>query len=120
MMAPHYQIVVERPGAMDELSVLCDPAGGGVDRAGLAWRVREAIFQQLWLTVRVEVSRSGRAAQRGQGGAGSRPPPRLAGPLSGACRGASGRPTSPSASSAAAARGQVCLEVAAVAAAERK
>src|SRR5690242_8787090 len=26
-VAPHYQLVVERPGAMDELTVLCEPTG---------------------------------------------------------------------------------------------
>ena len=33
--APHYQLVVERTGAMDELTVQCEPAGSDVDPARL-------------------------------------------------------------------------------------
>ena len=36
--APHYQLVVERTGAMDELTVQCEPAGPGVDPATCARR----------------------------------------------------------------------------------
>jgi phenylacetate-CoA ligase len=42
-VAPHYQLVVERPGAMDELTVLCEPAHAGVDAAALPARIQAAL-----------------------------------------------------------------------------
>src|SRR6476469_11089807 len=33
--APHYQLVVERAGLMDELLAQCEPVGSEVDSAGL-------------------------------------------------------------------------------------
>ena len=52
-MAPHYQLVVERPGALDELTVLCEPAAWDVDRAALGDRVERALHERtgLWMTV---------------------------------------------------------------------
>ena len=34
-VAPHYQLVVERSGAMDELTVQCEPVSDEVDAAAL-------------------------------------------------------------------------------------
>ena len=41
-IAPHYQLVVDRPGDMDELTVQCEPADGA-DAAGLAAAVTNAL-----------------------------------------------------------------------------
>lgn len=49
-VAPHYQLIVERPGQLDELTVLCEGKG-----ANLASRVKEAIREQVGVTVRVLV-----------------------------------------------------------------
>ena len=40
-VAPHYQLVVERAGAMDELTVQCEPADADVDPARLRPRVEQ-------------------------------------------------------------------------------
>ena len=40
--APHYQLVVERTGAMDELTVQCEPADAEVDSADAAARTSSA------------------------------------------------------------------------------
>ena len=48
--APHYQLVVERTGAMDELTVQCEPAGDA-DRASLrvtVERVLQAVNEVLY------------------------------------------------------------------------
>ena len=54
-VAPHYQLVVERPGAMDELTVLCEPLSEGVERATLVGRIRQAIQREAGLSVTVQV-----------------------------------------------------------------
>ncbi len=53
-VAPHYQLVVERPGAMDELTVLCEPTAP-VDSAGLAHRIQYALREATGLTMRIEI-----------------------------------------------------------------
>src|SRR5207247_28100 len=45
-VAPHYQLVLERPGTMDELTVQCEPAAGGVDRTELRARVEHALHER--------------------------------------------------------------------------
>jgi phenylacetate-CoA ligase len=52
--APHYQLVVERPQQLDEITVLCE--GDGAD---LADRVRHAIREQIGVTVSVDVRAPG-------------------------------------------------------------
>jgi len=42
-LAPHYQIVLERPGALDEMTVVVEPAPGTGDAAGAPARLRERI-----------------------------------------------------------------------------
>jgi phenylacetate-CoA ligase len=42
-IAPHYQLVVERPGTMDELTVQCEPAAAALDRAALQARAEQAL-----------------------------------------------------------------------------
>jgi phenylacetate-CoA ligase len=50
-VAPHYQLVVSREGAMDELTVQCEPAYDSVDAAALESLLRE----HLGIRVKVEV-----------------------------------------------------------------
>jgi phenylacetate-CoA ligase len=54
-VAPHYQLVVERPGALDELALLCEPARDGLDRFALHARLAHALHQQLGLTIAVRI-----------------------------------------------------------------
>jgi phenylacetate-CoA ligase len=54
-VAPHWQLVVERPRTMDELTVRCEPAAGACDRAALEARVREALREGTGITVAVEL-----------------------------------------------------------------
>jgi phenylacetate-CoA ligase len=49
-VSPHYQLIVERPEHLDELTVLCEGRG-----ANLASRVKRAIREQVGVTVRVLV-----------------------------------------------------------------
>jgi phenylacetate-CoA ligase len=54
-VAPHYQIVIERSGALDELSLLCEPAREDVDRERLRARLHHALRDETGLTIRIEV-----------------------------------------------------------------
>jgi phenylacetate-CoA ligase len=65
-LAPHYQLVVERPGTMDELTVLCEPADGGADRGELAERAGHALREATGLSVAVELTEAG-AVPRSEG-----------------------------------------------------
>jgi phenylacetate-CoA ligase len=53
--APHYQLVVERPDDLDELTIHCEPAGEDVDRPALRAAAEEALRQHLGIRVRVDV-----------------------------------------------------------------
>jgi phenylacetate-CoA ligase len=53
-VAPHYQLVVERPDALDEVTVLCEG-----DADDLADRVRTAIRERIGVTVTVHVKAPG-------------------------------------------------------------
>jgi phenylacetate-CoA ligase len=64
--APHYQLVVERTGAMDELSLQCEPADATVDTTALLARVGRVLHDQLGIRVRVEVLACG-AVPRSEG-----------------------------------------------------
>ena len=55
-VAPHYQLVVERPGSLDELTVCCEPTGSA---DGLAERVRAAMRHAIGVSVRVSVLAAG-------------------------------------------------------------
>lgn len=57
--APHYQLVVERIGAMDELTVQCEPAGPEVDRDSLRRTVEGVLRKQLGIRVRAAVLEPG-------------------------------------------------------------
>lgn len=54
-VAPHWQIVVDRPGAMDELTVRCEASAEGTDRDALRDRIRQALHEGTGLTMTVEV-----------------------------------------------------------------
>src|SRR5207249_7819616 len=54
-VAPHYQLVLERPGALDELTLLCEPVRDGLDRELLRSRLQRALHEQAGLSVTVQV-----------------------------------------------------------------
>jgi phenylacetate-CoA ligase len=58
-VAPHYQLIVERPEHMDELTVLCEPADASVDRAALAERVEVLLHEHTGIRIAVEVAEPG-------------------------------------------------------------
>jgi phenylacetate-CoA ligase len=64
--AAHYQLVVERSGAMDELTVQCEPAGAEVDPASLRTDVERVLREHLGIRVRAEVLERG-AVPRSEG-----------------------------------------------------
>jgi phenylacetate-CoA ligase len=49
-VSPHYQLVVDRPGQLDELTLHCEGKG-----MNLAARVKHAIREQVGVTVRVQL-----------------------------------------------------------------
>ena len=54
-VAPHYQLVLDRPAAMDELTVVCEPASEAADVEALRARVSRAIHDALGITVHVQI-----------------------------------------------------------------
>jgi phenylacetate-CoA ligase len=57
-VAPHYQLMVDRPGTTDELTVLCEPAGDEVeeaDRADLRLRLERVLLAETGITIAVKV-----------------------------------------------------------------
>ena len=62
-IAPHYQLVVERPANLDEITVHCEPTGSP---EGLADRVAQAIRNEIGVGVTVEVLEPG-AVPRSEG-----------------------------------------------------
>jgi phenylacetate-CoA ligase len=54
-VSPHYQIVVDRPETLDELSVVCEPASADLDPERLRAQAAHALRQATGLTIRVEV-----------------------------------------------------------------
>jgi phenylacetate-CoA ligase len=65
-VAPHYQLVVERSGGMDELTVQCEPVSGDDDPSRLEADVGRALREQLGIRVVVEVLARG-AVPRSEG-----------------------------------------------------
>ena len=57
--AAHYQLVVERNGAMDELTVQCEPAEADADPTSLGATVERVLHEQLGIRVRVDVLERG-------------------------------------------------------------
>ena len=64
--APHYQLVVQRTGAMDELTVQCEPADSEVDPAVLRAAVERVLHDRLGIRVRADVLEPG-AVPRSEG-----------------------------------------------------
>ncbi len=58
--APHYQLVVERTGAMDELTVQCEPVDSSVDPASLRKAVERVLHDHLGIRVRADVLELGK------------------------------------------------------------
>jgi phenylacetate-CoA ligase len=54
-VAPHYQLVVERPDALDELTVHCEPSEDGIDRHALRARIRHALHERTGISIAVEL-----------------------------------------------------------------
>jgi phenylacetate-CoA ligase len=65
-VAPHYQLVVERPGALDELTVHCEPRGDGIDLGDLHARVAHALRERTGVSITVELLDPG-AVPRSEG-----------------------------------------------------
>jgi phenylacetate-CoA ligase len=57
--APHYQLVVDREGTMDELTVQCEPAGPDVDAAALRTAIERVLREHLGIRVRADVLEHG-------------------------------------------------------------
>jgi phenylacetate-CoA ligase len=53
-VAPHYRLVLERPGPLDELTLECEPAGE-LDRQALATRIAERLREHTGLRIAVDV-----------------------------------------------------------------
>jgi phenylacetate-CoA ligase len=54
-VAPHYQLVVERPGAMDEVTVHCEPLSTEVDTEILQTTVETVLREHTGIRITVEV-----------------------------------------------------------------
>jgi phenylacetate-CoA ligase len=65
-LGPDYQLIVERRGALDALTVACEPAEDGVDREELSARVGAALHADTGLTMSVELMAPG-AVPRSEG-----------------------------------------------------
>jgi phenylacetate-CoA ligase len=65
-VAPHYRLVVERVGAMDELTVECEPAAGAGDRADLRERLERRLREHTGIRIAVSIVEPG-ALPRSEG-----------------------------------------------------
>jgi phenylacetate-CoA ligase len=66
-VAPYYQIVLDRPRAMDEMTVLCEPVRADVDRTELQGRLEHALQAETGLSMVVQVlPRDGVARSEGK------------------------------------------------------
>jgi phenylacetate-CoA ligase len=65
-VAPHYQLVVSREGAMDELTVQCEPASPEADAGALGVMLENLLREHLGIRVTVEVVAMG-AVPRSEG-----------------------------------------------------
>jgi phenylacetate-CoA ligase len=54
-VAPHYQLVLERPEALDEVTIHCEPVEAAANREELAARIQHAIRERIGVGVDVEV-----------------------------------------------------------------
>jgi phenylacetate-CoA ligase len=58
-VAPHYQLVVERPDTLDEVTVHCEPLEDGADAQTLAAQLQHAIRERIGVAVTIEVKAPG-------------------------------------------------------------
>ncbi|MBV9169618.1 MAG: phenylacetate--CoA ligase [Chloroflexi bacterium] len=58
-LTPHYQLVVERPGPMDELTVLCEPVAASDNSDTLAHRLQHALREATGLTMHIQLCQPG-------------------------------------------------------------
>jgi phenylacetate-CoA ligase len=58
-VGPHYRLIVERPGDMDEVSVECEPADSAIDRAALAERLEVLLRDHTGIRIPVSVVEPG-------------------------------------------------------------
>jgi phenylacetate-CoA ligase len=58
-VAPHYQLVVERTGALDELTVQCEPLSASVDVAALRSTAEKVLREHTGIRIEVEVLEPG-------------------------------------------------------------
>jgi phenylacetate-CoA ligase len=58
-VGPHYQLIVERPAEMDEVSVECEPASTEIDRAALAERLEVLLRDHTGIRIPVSVVEPG-------------------------------------------------------------
>jgi phenylacetate-CoA ligase len=58
-VAPHYQLVVERPGAMDEVTVHCEPVSPEVDTEVLQTRIETVLREHTGIRITVELLEPG-------------------------------------------------------------
>jgi phenylacetate-CoA ligase len=56
-VSPHYQLVVERRGPLDQLTVLCEPAGA--DRDALRARLQSLLRDHTGIRIAVELTDAG-------------------------------------------------------------
>jgi phenylacetate-CoA ligase len=54
-VAPHYQLVVERPEALDEVTIHCEPVDPGADPGALAASIQHAIRERIGVSIEVHV-----------------------------------------------------------------
>jgi phenylacetate-CoA ligase len=54
-VGPHYQLIVDRLGLMDEVTVLCEPASDGIDRVALQERLKHQLHEHTGIRLQVEV-----------------------------------------------------------------
>lgn len=54
-MSPHYQIVLDRPSTLDELTVLCEPASASVSPDTLKARAARALSDATGLAIRIDL-----------------------------------------------------------------
>lgn len=62
-LAPHYEMVLERPGALDQISVTAEMRAGQEPDSRLAARVKKALKDELGLSARVELVAAGSLAR---------------------------------------------------------
>jgi phenylacetate-CoA ligase len=54
-LSPHYQLIVERRGHLDELTVQCEPVSDGVDRPAVVERAEHLLRELTGIRIAVEV-----------------------------------------------------------------